>query len=50
MEEISEMSRDELSKMGKQSFGYAKEELSRKQNLSKIMIIIQDVKREVVSC
>lgn len=48
MWDISQKSSDELSKMGKKSFDYAKEHLSRKHNLSKLMMIILDNKREVV--
>ncbi|WP_415407167.1 glycosyltransferase family 4 protein [Sulfurovum sp. CS9] len=48
MREISQKSCDELSKMGEKSFSYAKEHLSRKHNLSKLMMIILDTKREVV--
>jgi len=47
MREISKMSSDELSKMGEQSFNYAKEHLSRNHNLSKLMMIIRNSKREV---
>ena len=48
MRNISQKSSNELSKMGKKSFNYAKEHLSRKHNLAKIMTIILDTKREVV--
>jgi len=46
MEEIFRKNRDELLKMGEQSFNYAKENLSRKYNLSKIIKIIKNAKRE----
>ena len=48
MNEVLEKSSDELSKMGEQSFTYAKEHLSRKHNRSKLMRIILDIKREVI--
>ncbi len=48
MRDISQKSSDELSTMGEKSFNYAKEHLSRKHNLSKLMTIIQNSKREVV--
>lgn len=48
MREMLQKSSDELSKMGEQSFTYAKEHLSRKHNLAKIVTIIQNAKREVL--
>lgn len=48
MREISKMSSEALSKMGEQSFNYAKDYLSRKHNLSKLITIIQAMKREIV--
>ena len=48
MHDILQKSSEELSKMGDKSFNYAKEHLSRKHNLSKLVKIILDTKREVV--
>jgi len=45
---MSQKSSDELLKMGEKSFSYAKEHLSRKHNLSKLIKIILDTKREVM--
>ena len=48
MQKVFEISKDKLIKMGDKSFNYAKEHLSRKHNLSKLMKIILHAKREVI--
>jgi len=47
IQKVSRMSSDELAKMGERSFLYAKKYLSRKYNLSKLIKLILDTKREV---
>ena len=45
---VSKKGREELSKVGENSFKYAKQNLSRKNNLLKITTVIQGQKREVL--
>lgn len=48
MRELSLKGSDELSEMGENSLEYAEKHLSREHNLSKLVMIILDTKREVV--
>ena len=48
MIDVSKTDKDILLKMEQQSFNYAKEHLSREKNLSKILTIIQSVKKEIL--
>jgi len=44
------MDNEELLEMGEKSFQYAKENLSREKNLSKLVDIILDTRREISQC